>query len=68
LLYLASGGAGKSFWQIFLATLIGTAYTGSTWAEDTAPQGCDRSAVPGAGMAWAAQAAPLRSHSGFNAL
>jgi hypothetical protein len=26
-------------------------YTGSTWAEDTAPQGCDRSAVPGAGNA-----------------
>jgi len=44
------------------------AYTGSTWAEDTAPQGCDRSAVPGAGMAWAAQAAPLRSHSGAKAL
>jgi hypothetical protein len=23
------------------------AYTGSTWAEDTAPQGCDQSAVQG---------------------
>jgi len=27
------------------------AYTGSTWPEDTAPQGCDRSAEPDAGMA-----------------
>jgi len=27
------------------------AYTGLTWAEDTAPQGCDRSADSAAGMA-----------------
>src|SRR6266851_9392054 len=26
-------------------------YTSDTWAEDTATQGCDRSADPGAGMA-----------------
>jgi hypothetical protein len=26
-------------------------YTGHTWAEDTATQGCDQSADPGAGMA-----------------
>jgi hypothetical protein len=29
------------------------AYTGLTWAEDTAPQGCDRSADSAAGMAGA---------------
>src|SRR5436305_13129615 len=28
-----------------------------TWAEDMAPQGCDQSADPEAGNAWAAQAA-----------
>ena len=32
-------------------------YSGSTWAEDMAPQGCDQSADPAAGNAWAAQAA-----------
>ena len=26
-------------------------YSENTWAEDTAPQGCDRSADPAAGMA-----------------
>ena len=43
LLYPTGGGVGNSFFAI----LIETAYTVSTWAEDTAPQGCDRSAVPG---------------------
>lgn len=43
LLYLAGVGAGNSFSTIRLASI----YTGSTWAEDTAPQGCDRSAVQG---------------------
>ena len=32
-------------------------YADSTWAEDKAPQGCDQSADPEAGNAWAAQAA-----------
>jgi hypothetical protein len=32
-------------------------YSDSTWAEDMAPQGCDQSADPAAGNAWAAQAA-----------
>ena len=32
-------------------------YTDSTWAEDMAPQGCDQSADPAAGNAWAARAA-----------
>jgi hypothetical protein len=32
-------------------------YSDSTWAEDMAPQGCDQSADPEAGNAWAAQAA-----------
>jgi len=32
-------------------------YSDSTWAEDMAPQGCDQSADPDAGNAWAAQAA-----------
>ena len=32
-------------------------YADSTWAEDMAPQGCDQSADPAAGNAWAAQAA-----------
>jgi len=32
-------------------------YSDNTWAEDMAPQGCDQSADPAAGNAWAAQAA-----------
>jgi hypothetical protein len=32
-------------------------YSDSTWAEDMAPQGCDQSADPAAGNAWAARAA-----------
>jgi hypothetical protein len=32
-------------------------YSDRTWAEDMAPQGCDQSADPAAGNAWAAQAA-----------
>jgi hypothetical protein len=32
-------------------------YSDSTGAEDMAPQGCDQSADPEAGNAWAAQAA-----------
>src|ERR1035437_6835061 len=41
-----------------------TAYTGETWTEDTARQGCDQSADPG--PEWrAVQAAPPGSHSGL---
>ena len=40
-LYPASSGSGKS---VFLAWPW-PAYTGITWTEDTAPQGCDRSTV-----------------------
>jgi hypothetical protein len=32
-------------------------YSDSTWAEDMALQGCNQSADPAAGNAWAAQAA-----------
>jgi hypothetical protein len=42
--------AGKYF-------LADSVYTDLTWAEDMATQGCDQSADPAAGMAWAAQAA-----------
>ena len=35
----------------FFGKRCGAAYTESTWAEDTAPQGCDRSADSVAGMA-----------------
>jgi len=49
---------GRASWQ--RKTSPGSArigYSGSTWAEDMAPQGCDQSADPAAGNAWAAQAA-----------
>jgi hypothetical protein len=55
LLYLAGGGDGNSFSTIRLASI----YTGSTWAEDTAPQGCDRSAVQG--PEWRGRLRPPRS-------
>jgi hypothetical protein len=46
-LYPAEGRSGKQFF----GKRSWRAYTGLTWAEGTAPQGCDRSADPAAGMA-----------------
>src|SRR5712691_7163278 len=42
-------------------------YTSDTWAEDTATQGCDQSADPGAGMA-GRRRPPQPSHSGEKAI
>ncbi len=45
MLHLAEAPFGNSFAHFDR----GLPYAGIAWAEDTAPQGCDRSAVPGAG-------------------
>ena len=47
---------GKHFSQSSLKRV----YTGETWAEDTATQGCDRSADPGAGIRRAVASSPRR--------
>ena len=46
-LYTVRGGMSK----YFLGKRSGAVYTERTWAEDTATQGCDRSADSAAGMA-----------------
>jgi len=59
--------AGAVYGNSISCSRLKPTYTGSTWAEDTAPQGCDRSAVQG--PEWRGGASrPLRSHSGAKAL
>jgi len=43
--------SGKFFFDLSLLVTGSSVYTDLTWAEGTAPQGCDRSADPAAGMA-----------------
>ena len=62
-LYPAAGRLGKHFF----GEAILAAYTGFTWAEGTATQGCDRSADSAAGiMGW--RKPPYEQHSGAKAI
>jgi len=41
---------GKKFFELSRGSVRNSVYTGFTWAEDRATQGCDLSADPAAGM------------------